>query len=186
MNTKTVYAYDSNFKYTGEKILDHTDKDPFGYFNIPGNCTDVEPPSAKEGFDLYWNGTAWEYKAIEKEHEPDPPTLDELKQQKIQEFKYKRDRDEIEVIEYNNSAFDYDDKARERMRIAEKALVDNELPSQAWTCADNSSTELTVQDFKNINTLAAQRSGALHVKYNELKAQVNASADKDELEQIVW
>lgn len=186
MQTKIVYSYENDFKYTGSKTLDNTDKDPFGYFNIPGNCTEIEPPVSKEGFEIVWAGAAWEYRGI-PEPTPDPiPTLEELKEQKIQEFKYKRDSDEIEVIEYNNSAFDYDDKARERMRIAEKALVDNELPSQAWTCADNSSTELTVQDFKNINTLAAQRSGALHVKYNELKAQVNASADKDELEQIVW
>lgn len=186
MNTKRVYVHDEDRKYTGEKILDSTDRDPFGNFNIPGNCVEIEPLPKKEGFEIIWLATAWEYKAIEKEPEPDPPTLDELKQQKIQDFKYKRDSEEVAVVEYNNKTFDYDDKSRERMRIAEKALVDNELPSQAWTCADNSSTELTVQDFKNINTLAAQRSGALHVKYNELKAQVNASADKDELEQIVW
>lgn len=114
------------------------------------------------------------------------PNLDELKQQKIQHFKALRDNEEVAIIEYNNKFFDYDDKSRERMRIAEKALIDNNLPSQVWTCADNSSTELTIQDFKNINTLAAQRSGALHVKYNELKMQIAACATRAELEAISW
>lgn len=85
MNTKTVYSYDSNFKYTGEKILDHTDKDPFGHWNIPGNCTEIEPLISKEGFEISWDGMAWEYKAIEKEPEPEPPTLNELKTRKLQE-----------------------------------------------------------------------------------------------------
>ena len=178
-------------KYSGEKILDHTDKDPFGNFNMPANCVEIEPPIIKEGYEIVWEGTAWEYKEISKDPEPKRPTWGELKQYKVQEFKYKRDGDEVAVIEYNSKVFDYDDKARERMRIAEKALIDNNLASRVWTCADNSSTELTVQDFKNINTLAAQRSGALHVKYNELKDAVNALVgDTPEnqiaLEAIVW
>lgn len=186
METKIVYIYDENYKYIGKKILDHTDKDPFGNWNIPGNCTEVVPPANKEGFDIYWTGTEWEYREI-PEPAPDPePTLEELKEQKTQEFKMYRDRDEVAVIEYNNSTFDYDDKARERMRIAEKALVDNNIPSQLWTCANNTQVELTVQDFKNINSLAAQRSGALHAKYNQLKAHINAAADKTELDQITW
>lgn len=112
--------------------------------------------------------------------------LEELKQQKIALFKYCRDNEEVAVMEYNNKTFDYDDKSRERMRIAEKALVDNNLASQLWTCADNTQVELTVQDFKNINSLAAQRSGALHVKYNELKDLVNACTTAEDLEQVIW
>ena len=30
-------------------------------------------PAVKEGYDLYWNGKAWEYKAILKEEEPAQP-----------------------------------------------------------------------------------------------------------------
>ena len=166
MQTKTVYVYDTDSKYLGEKVLDSTDVDPFGNFNIPGNCVEPKPPASKSGFDIVWTGTKWEYKEIPQDPKPVPPTLDELKQHKTQEFKFKRDSEEVSIIEYNNKTFDYNDKSRERMRIAEKALIDNNLTSQVWTCADNSSTQLDVQDFKNINTLAAQRSGALHVKYN--------------------
>lgn len=186
MQTKTVYIYDADFKYSGEKMLDNSDLDPFGNFNIPSNCVEVEPPTSQEGFEIIWNDKEWEYHEIPKDIEPEPPTLESLKQQKIQEFKFNRDSDEVAVIEYNNKTFDYDDKARERMRIAEKALIDNNLTSQVWTCADNSSTELTVQDFKNINTLAAQRSGALHIKYNELKDLVNTCTTAEELETLIW
>lgn len=85
MNTKTVYAYDENYKYIGEKALDHTDVDPYGNFNIPGNCTEVEPPATKTGFDIIWTEGAWEYREI-PEPTPEPePTLEELKERKLQE-----------------------------------------------------------------------------------------------------
>lgn len=86
MQTKTVYEYDSDLKYVGEKILDSTDKDPFGNFNIPSNCTEIEPLISKEGFEIVWAGTAWAYREIPKEPEPEPPTLNELKEIKLQEI----------------------------------------------------------------------------------------------------
>ena len=103
-----------------------------------------------------------------------PETLDEVKIAKIKDLKSIRDAKEVAIITYNGKTYDYDDKARERMRIAKDALIDNNIASQTWTCADNSIVELTVDDFKAINTLAAQRSSQLHDKYNELKSQVEA------------
>lgn len=103
-----------------------------------------------------------------------PETLDEVKIAKIKELKAIRDAKEVAIIAYNGKTYDYDDKARERMRIAKDALIDNNIASQTWTCADNTKAELTVADFRAINTLAAQRSGQLHDKYNELKSQVEA------------
>lgn len=103
-----------------------------------------------------------------------PETLAEVKIAKIKELKSIRDAKEVAIIAYNGKTYDYDDKARERMRIAKDALVDNNIASQTWTCADNTKAELTVADFKAINTLAAQRSGQLHDRYNELKSQVEA------------
>jgi hypothetical protein len=113
-----------------------------------------------------------------------PETLDEAKIAKIKELKSIRDAKEVAVITYNGKTYDYDDKARERMRIAKDALVDNNIASQTWTCADNTKAELTVADFKAINTLAAQRSGQLHDKYNELKNQVEAMTSIDEIRAV--
>lgn len=113
-----------------------------------------------------------------------PETLDEVKIAKIKELKSIRDAKEVAIITYNGKTYDYDDKARERMRIAKDALVDNNIASQTWTCADNTKAELTVADFKAINTLAAQRSGQLHDKYNELKNKVEAMTSIDEIRAV--
>lgn len=113
-----------------------------------------------------------------------PETLDEVKIAKIKELKAIRDAKEVAIITYNGKTYDYDDKARERMRIAKDTLVDNNIASQTWTCADNSKAELTVADFKAINTLAAQRSGQLHDKYNELKNKVEAMTSIDEIRAV--
>lgn len=101
------------------------------------------------------------------------PSLEEVKTRKKNALKWERDRRETLPIAYKDKAYDYDDKARERMRIAQQALEDNNIPSQTWTCADNSITELTVADFKALNTLAAQRSGQLHEQYNKLKGYID-------------
>lgn len=49
---------------------------------LPANCTLIEPPEAKDGFDIVWNGDDWEYKEQEKpkEEEPYVPTEDEQKE----------------------------------------------------------------------------------------------------------
>ena len=70
------------------------------------------------------------------------------------------------------------------MRIAQQALEDNNIPSQTWTCADNSITELTVADFKALNTLAAQRSGQLHEQYNKLKVYVDTLKTVEDVEVV--
>ena len=51
---------------------------------LPADCTLIEPPEAKEGFDIVWSGDAWEYKEQEKPKEEEPyiPTEDDLKNSK--------------------------------------------------------------------------------------------------------
>ena len=84
MDTKTVYTFDADTKlYSGIKTLDYTDQDPHGNWNMPWNCTELEPPKAKEGFNIIWSGSAWEYQEIPKEPELEPPTLEELKANKV-------------------------------------------------------------------------------------------------------
>lgn len=82
--TKIVYRYDENNCYIG---TDRAFESPLekGVFHIPANCTEIEPPEEKEGFKIKWNGEAWEYEEIPKEPEPEPPTFDELKANKLVE-----------------------------------------------------------------------------------------------------
>lgn len=116
----------------------------------------------------------------------DAELLATAKPAKIAELKAERDSREVEPITYNGNSYDYDDKARERMRIAQQALSDNNIPNQLWTTYDNTQVELTVQDFKNINTLAAKRSGELHIHYNTLKQEVLACTTNEDVEKIEW
>lgn len=115
-----------------------------------------------------------------------PLSLEETKANKIALMKAERDNQEVAVIDYKDITLDYDDKARERLRIAQQALEDNNIESQLWTCADNVQVLLTVQDFKNINTLAAQRSGALHVQYNKLKEYINSLTTIEEVDAVTF
>ena len=45
---------------------------------------------------------------------------------------------------------------------------------------------MTIADFAEINSMAAYRSNRLHVKYNDLKAEVNAAQTVEEVEAITW
>ena len=40
---------------------------------MPANCTDVEPPASKDGFDIVFVDGKWNYKEQEKEEEPSQP-----------------------------------------------------------------------------------------------------------------
>ena len=65
--------------------------------------------------------------------------------------------------------------------------MDNEgMESILWTTADNQRVPLTVEDFAEINSMAAYRSNSLHIKYNELKITVNEAQTKEEVEAVVW
>ena len=72
--TKTVYAYAEGGKYVGERTLDDTDRSPIsGAWQIPGNMTEVQPPAAKEGYDICWRDGKWEQVARPKPApEPEP------------------------------------------------------------------------------------------------------------------
>ena len=191
MITKTVYGYDSETKkFTNTLILDKTDRSPVTKsWNIPAGYTEIVVLEPRDGFDIAFDITnnQWQYVAIpEPESEPEP-TLEEVKANKINELKSERDIREVDVIEYNNNLFDYDDKARDRLAIARQSLEDNDSTQTImWTTADNKRVAMGVNDFKAINTLAAIRSNALHIRYNELKALVNAAETKEEVEAITW
>ena len=113
------------------------------------------------------------------------PSLDELKQAKINELKTIRDTEEVKPIAYNGNLFDFDDKARDRINSAITALS---ITGQSieWTTADNTNVLVTADDLRGVIAAVALRSNALHVKYRELKEQILACTTKEELENISW
>jgi len=141
-----AYSYDKVTKQyigTRECQLDPLESKNAGHniWLLPANSTFTEPPINKDGFNIIWNGTDWEYKEIyvEPEHEsivelepivepepdtePEPePTLEEVKEDKIEELKYIRDTRELEPIEYDGHYFDFDLKSYNRITAAVDVL----------------------------------------------------------------
>lgn len=113
------------------------------------------------------------------------PTLDELKAQKLTELKVTRDNEEVKPIEYNGNLFDFDDKARDRINSAIIALS---ITGQSikWTTADNTEVMVTADDLRGVIAAVAVHSNELHVKYRQLKEQVEACTTKEQLEKIEW
>lgn len=186
MKTKTVYQYDDDFYFDTAIVLDDSDKSPSGNWNIPARCVEIEPPAEKEGFKIKYVDGAWTYEEEKKAPEPPKPTFEELKQRKLQELKWERDRKEVEPIEYNAHSYDYDEKARDRINAAIIALdLQGEKASIEWTLADNTNINVTVSDLRAVIGAVALRSNALHVAYRTAKEKVEACESEQELEKIV-
>ena len=185
-----AYKYDENKYYAGQQEcqIDPLESKKQGHpvYLLPADCTWQEPLNEKEGYKVKWNGEAWEYEEIPVEPEPEPPTLDEVKTQKIRELKGIRDTKEVEPVQTDKGLFDYDDKSRDRLAIARQALTDAGGGEIVWTTADNQRVSMGIADFAAINGAAAVRSNALHVKYNELKESVKKAKTAEEVNAIQW
>jgi hypothetical protein len=115
----------------------------------------------------------------------DVEPLEHAKARYIAAAKAYRDEQEVAVIPYNGNNYDYDYKARERLRVARQMLTDKIGATPInWTTADNTDVTLTIDDFAAINILAATRSNNLHIAYRATKAKLEAATSIEELEQI--
>lgn len=67
---------------------------------LPGDCTYIVPPEAKEGYNIVWTGEEWEYQEIPVEPEPEPvpyvPTLED----KISQLDGQYQSDKEELMKY--------------------------------------------------------------------------------------
>lgn len=116
-------------------------------------------------------------------HEEEP--LEVIKQRKIAELKYQRDKAEVEPIEYNGHSFDYDDKARDRINAAIIALsLQGEDASIDWTTADNQDVKMTANDLRMVIAAVAVRSNTLHMAYRKAREQVEATSTAEEVEAV--
>lgn len=114
-------------------------------------------------------------------HEDEP--LEVIKQRKITELKYQRDKAEVTPIEYNGNLYDYDEKARDRINVAIAALGDT--GSLSWTTADNKEVTVTGVDLRSVLIEVAKRSIALHNAYRAAREKVLNATTKEEVEQVV-
>lgn len=117
-------------------------------------------------------------------HEEEP--LEVIKQRKIAELKYQRDKAEVEPINYQGYSFDYDSKARERINAAIIALeVAGASATLTWTTADNRDVKVTASDLRGIIAQVALRSDKLHTAYRKAKEKVETVTTKEEVKNVV-
>lgn len=182
---KTVYSYSPwDGIYIGRVLLDDSDRSPSGLWNIPAFCTEKEPLEEKEGFTIHFDqkDNEWKYEAIEKQ-EDYKLSLEELKEIKIYELKEQRKQLETAPIMYKDKEIDYDKESQFRMELVSELLEENDTNIK-WTMTDNDEEQLTIDDFKQIRLLAAQRVIDLHTKYNEAKILVESAKTEDDLKKI--
>lgn len=116
-------------------------------------------------------------------HEEEP--LEVIKQRKITELKYQRDKAEVQPIEYNGNLYDYDEKARDRINAAIIALsLQGEGASIDWTTADNQDVKVTANDLRMVIAAVAVRSNVLHTAYRKAREQVEAANTAEEVEAV--
>lgn len=180
---------------------------------LPANATFTAPIKTKKGFAQIYNGADWEHTEdhrgeaywlpedeygsparVMQELGPLPEgasltapvkSFDQVKAEKITELKAIRDRLELEPVEYNGNAYDYDSKAKDRINAA---IINLELTGSAisWTTADNTDVEVTADDLRHVIANAAVRSNELHVKYRSLRVLVDQAATVEDLNTIIW
>ena len=110
--------------------------------------------------------------------------LAQAKASKIIQLKTARDNEELSPVSYGGYLWDFDDKAQMRINGAITVLGNNTI---TWTSADNEEIKsVNVNDLKQVVGAAAMRSNALHIKYRELKAEVEQATTKAEVESVVW
>ena len=124
------YRYNENKEYIGSEEMF---KDPLeselqkkDIWLLPADCTLIEPPEAKEGFNIVWNGEAWEYKELGKEPEPHVPTEDELKVQvrSVRNW-YLQKTDKFMLVDYPITSTQKTKYKQYRTYLRDYTLTDN-------------------------------------------------------------
>lgn len=107
-----AYRYNPETKiYEGTQMcqLDVLESEIAGeeIYLLPADCTYTEPPELKDGFNVVWNGEAWEYVEIPVEPEPPEPPEPHVPtlQEKIQQLNADYESARFELGKYYMEAF---------------------------------------------------------------------------------
>lgn len=120
-----AYKYDTEGLYIGTipcqldpRATKEAGKD---IYLLPANSTFTEPPKEKEGYNIVWNGEAWEYIEIPKPPAPPEPTPEEIIEQKLAELDHQYNSDKaILMSQYTEADIleDYELKASIKVELA--------------------------------------------------------------------
>ena len=122
-----AYRYDNNGLYIGTIPcqLDPRATKEAGedVYLIPANSTTVEPPKAKEGYNVVWNGEAWEYVEIPKPPTPPEPAPEEITERKLAELDSQYNSDKAVLIsQYTEADIDGDSELKASIKAELAAL----------------------------------------------------------------
>ena len=115
-----------------------------------------------------------------------PQTLEQIKAEKIADFKERRNAEETSLLEYDGNIFDVDKEfSLPRIQVA-MAAIEGTDTTISWTTADNNTVSMTYTDFSNLLKAMAYRSDLLHIKYRQLKEQIGACTTVEQVQAICW
>lgn len=122
--------------------------------------------------------------------EPPGRTLEELKAGKWAEIKAERDKREQSGVPYMGKVLDSDTLSVQRISIAvqaaQAALAAGQDFAIDWTCADNTTLNMTAEQVIGIPVALAQYSNSLHEKARLLRVAINNAESVEEVEAIQW
>ena len=184
-----------NYKFVGRKLV-HTliaDAPPDGYVCFAGN-----PLAGADGY-VDWtavdsDGLTLSAKPRSPEPAPYVPTLEEVKSQRKEYIKQRRNQEEARSpFEYDNSLFDYDPLSRERINsavlgstIAAVSGVEPNTVVANWRLWDNTTRDMTVADWMGFKQAEIARSAECFSIASGLKSDIEAAPDVSAVNLIDW
>lgn len=122
--------------------------------------------------------------------EPPGRTLEELKACKWVEIKAERDKQEQSGVPYMGNVLDSDTLSVQRISIAvqaaQAAIAAGQEFALGWTCADNTTLNMTAEQVIGIPVALAQYSNSLHEKARLVRVALNNAESVEEVEAIQW
>lgn len=125
-----------------------------------------------------WSGTKWIV------------NLEDVKKEKLEELKIKRDELCKENLEMNGSLFQVrntEDRAKfDRIFMGVLAKVVKEDDTEEWRLADNTYKIFTYQELSKISKLYSDREREIFKKFKELDTKLKIADTVESIEKIKW
>ena len=182
-NKKTVYSYDKEtFEYNGQAVAWESPLEP-GVYHIPSLATESEPIFT-EGKITKWNGREWILEDIPLPPEPPKPSLEEVRQRKINQLASNRtDLAEHSFVKYKGKT--YSNSQNARIAILSYIGKLNSIASSAYfTYPDKEIVDLYKTDFTALRDLIEEREMDLRKQEIKIIELINDCKTIEELESI--
>lgn len=119
---------------------------------VPAHCVFVAPPAKKDGFEIVWNGSAWDYQEEKKDPEPEPYVPTELDKAYDNLYSY---RGKLQETDYIN------DKISDAINTGDETLAEQLREKYQATFAERETWREQVRYWESeVERLKAEQSTA--------------------------